>query len=77
MDKMNLFTCKTAIELAAYKLDGISQQSDLVLLLSKLDEPAARKELHNSACQIDVDIGELKELISNLRLVLSGSYPEV
>lgn len=77
MDKTSKFAILTALELASMKLDALDRRSRLIGGLARSKDDAARGELIDLTISLDVELGEVNEIISSALLVAKDYEPEV
>ena len=77
MDNTSKFAIRTALELTAMKLDALDRRSRLIGSLVRSKDDATRSELIDLWVGLDIELGEVNEIICNALLVSKGNEPEV
>ena len=77
MEGTSKFAIRMALELATMKLDALDRESRLIGNLARSKDEEARKSLVEMSMTLDIDLGEIKEIISNALLVSKDFEPEV
>ena len=77
MEGTSKFAIRMALELAAMKLDALDRESRLIGNLARSKDEEARKSLVELSMALDIELGEIKEIISNALLVSKDFEPEV
>lgn len=77
MEGTSKFAIRMALELATMKLDALDRESRLIGNLARSKDEEARKSLVELSMTLDIELGEIKEIISNALLVSKDFEPEV
>ena len=77
MEGTSKFAIRMALELATMKLDALDRESRLIGNLARSKDEEARKSLVELSITLDIELGEIKEIISNALLVSKDYEPEV
>ena len=77
MEGTSKFAIRMALELATMKLDALDRESRLIGNLARSKDEEARKSLVELSMALDIELGEIKEIISNALLVSKDFEPEV
>ena len=77
MEGTSKFAIRMALELATMKLDALDRESRLIGNLAISKDEEARKSLVELSMTLDIELGEIKEIISNALLVSKDFEPEV
>ena len=77
MEGTSKFAISMALELATMKLDALDRESRLIGNLARSKDEEARKSLVELSMNLDIELGEIKEIISNALLVSKDFEPEV
>lgn len=77
MEGTSKFAIRMALELAAMKLDALDRESRLIGNLVRSKDEGARNSLIELSISLDIELGEIKEIISNALLVSKDFEPEV
>jgi hypothetical protein len=77
MEGTSKFAIRMALELATMKLDALDRESRLIGNLVRSKDEGARNSLIELSISLDIELGEIKEIISNALLVSKDFEPEV
>lgn len=77
MEGTSKFAIRMALELATMKLDALDRESRLIGNLVRSKDEGARNSLIELSISLDIELGEIKEIISNALLVSKDLEPEV
>lgn len=77
MEGTSKFAIRMALELATMKLDALDRESRLIGNLARGKDKEDRKSLVEMSMTLDIELGEIKEIISNALLVSKDFEPEV
>ena len=77
MGRTSKFAVKVALELAAMKLEMIDRESRLIGQLIGSKDKGASESLKDLSINLDIGLGEIKELIDNALLISKDYEPEV
>lgn len=77
MEGTSKFAIRMALELATMKLDALDRESRLIGNLARSKDEEDRKSLVEMSMTLDIELGEIKEIISNALLVSKDFEPEV
>ena len=77
MEGTSKFAIRMALELATMKLDALDRESRLIGNLVRSEDEGARNSLIELSISLDIELGEIKEIISNALLVSKDFEPEV
>lgn len=77
MEGTSKFAIRMALELATMKLDALDRESRLIGNLARSKDEGARNSLIELSISLDIELGEIREIISNALLVSKDFEPEV
>ena len=77
MEGTSKFAIRMALELATMKLDALDRESRLIGNLVRSKDEGARNSLIELSISLDIELGEIREIISNALLVSKDFEPEV
>ena len=77
MEGTSKFAIRMALELATMKLDALDRESRLIGNLVRSKDEGARNSLIELSISLDIELGEIKEILSNALLVSKDFEPEV
>lgn len=77
MEGTSKFAIRMALELATMKLDALDRRSRFIGGLVRSKDDATRSELIDLWVGLDIELGEVNEIICNALLVSEGNEPEV
>lgn len=75
MEGTSKFAIRMALELATMELDALDRESRLIGNLARSKDEEARKSLVELSMTLDIELGEIKEIISNALLVSKDFEP--
>ncbi|MGL5393219.1 MAG: hypothetical protein ACRDA8_17875 [Shewanella sp.] len=77
MEGTSKFAIRMTLELATMKLDALDRESRLIGNLARSKDEEARKTLVELSMTLDIELGAIREIISNALLVSKDFEPEV
>lgn len=77
MEGTSKFAIRMALELATMKLDALDRESRMIGNFVRSKDEGARNSLIELSISLDIELGEIKEIISNALLVSKDFEPEV